>query len=94
MRSTMRASAVALVAVPDVDEQLDANVDYGNVTGHFVRVDVTLLRDSLFSPVDVGDSEPVRGYVALSAEEAIAFADLLRERAARIVELNGDGGSS
>jgi hypothetical protein len=83
-----------LLAVTDVDEQLDANVDYGDVAGHFVRVDVTLPRDSLYSPVNAGDSESVRGYIALSAEGAIAFADLLRERAERITELRGDGGSS
>jgi hypothetical protein len=75
--------------VPDEGKQLDANVDYGNVVGHFVRVDVALRRDSLYPPDDDGDSEPVTGYVALSAEEAIAFADVLRERAERVGALSG-----
>ena len=75
----------------DDDPQLDANVDYGNVTGHFVRVDVALRRDSLYSSDGDGDSDPITGYVALSAEEAIAFADLLRERAERVGSLSGPG---
>jgi hypothetical protein len=77
--------------VPDDDPQLDANVDYGNVTGHFVRVDVALRRDALYPSAEDGDSDPVTGYVALSAEEAIAFADLLRERAERVGSLSGPG---
>ena len=81
--------AVALLSVSDVDKHLDANVDYGNVVGHFVRVDVTLPRDALYEATDDG---PVTGYVALSADEAIEFADLLRERAERINP--SDGGSS
>ena len=74
------------------EPQLDANVDYGNVTGHFVRVDVALRRDALYSSsADGGESDPITGYVALSAEEAIAFADLLRERAERVGSLGGPG---
>jgi hypothetical protein len=80
-----------LLAVPHADKQLDANVDYGNVAGHFVRVDVMLQRDSLYPPDDDGDSGSVAGYVALSPEEAIEFAELLRERAERIGALrNGE----
>jgi hypothetical protein len=76
-----------LLAVPEPDEQLDAHVDYGNVVGRFVRVDVRLRRDSLYE----GDGELVTGSVALSAEEAIAFADRLREQAERVRAPNGDG---
>jgi hypothetical protein len=74
--------------VPDVDKQFDASVDYANGAGHFVRVDVTLQRDSMYPPVDGGG--PVAGYVVLSAEEAIALADVLRERAQRIVATSPD----
>jgi hypothetical protein len=40
--------------------------------------------DSLYARGDASGFEPITGYVALSAEEAIAFADVLRERAERI----------
>jgi hypothetical protein len=76
-----------LLAVPEPDEQLDAHVDYGNVVGHFVRVDVRLRRDSLYE----GDGEFVTGSVALSAQEEIAFANRLREQAERVRAPNGDG---
>jgi hypothetical protein len=77
--------------VAEVDKQLDANVDYGDVAGHFIRVDVTLPRDALYPHAD--DGGPVAGYVVLSAQEAIAFADELRERAERIGALNGGSDS-
>jgi hypothetical protein len=76
--------------VSDVDRQLDANVDYGGLAGHFVRVDVTLRSDSLYPPAD-GDGGSVSGFLALSADEAVAFADLLRKRAERIVAPNPAG---
>jgi hypothetical protein len=82
-----------LLAVPHADKQLEANVDHGNVVGHFIRVDVTLQRDSLYPPAEAGESGPVTGYVTLSAEEAIAFADELRERADWIGALNGNDDS-
>lgn len=90
----MHTTSGNLIDVSDLDERLDANVDYGNVAGHFVRIDVTLRRDSLYPPADDGDSGPVTGYVVLSADEALAFADLLRERAERVGELSGGGEQS
>jgi hypothetical protein len=79
-----------LLTVPEPAKQLDAHVDYGNVAGRFVRVDVALPRDSLYER----DADVVTGYVALSAEEAIAFADELRELAGRVRALDGDGDRS
>jgi hypothetical protein len=78
--------------VSDADKQLDVSVDYGNLSGRFVRVDVTLRSDSLYPSGDGdGDGGSVSGFVALSADEAVAFADLLRDRAGRIVAPNRAG---
>jgi hypothetical protein len=79
--------------VPDDREQLDANVDYWNAQQeYFVRVDVELRRDSLYKPAAAGEDGDLTGYVALSADEALEFADELRRRAERVHTLNAERG--
>jgi hypothetical protein len=56
-----------LLAVPGADKQLDANVDHGNVTGHFMRVDVTLHR------VPELDREGLSGYGIVDTEDNVTL---------------------
>ena len=67
---------------------LDANVDYGNVSGHVVRVDVDLPRDVLYpSPVE---GAVASGALLLSADEAEAFGQRLIWQAGEVKRLNED----
>jgi hypothetical protein len=60
-------------------ELIGAEVDYGDRNGYFVRVDVELPRDAIYT-VDGGPT----GWLALTADEADALAQLLRERAEQV----------
>jgi hypothetical protein len=51
--------------------RLDANVDYGNIIGYFVRIDVELPPDALYARTESGSPS---GWLALSPDEADAFA--------------------
>jgi hypothetical protein len=51
--------------------RLDANVDYGNIIGYFVRIDVELPPDALHARTE---SDSPSGWLALSPDEADAFA--------------------
>jgi hypothetical protein len=64
------------------EDRLNANVDYGTVSGYFVRIDVELLKEALHPAT--GDA--VSGWLSLSADEAETFAALLSDMAQRVRE--------
>ena len=72
----MFAVLVDTATMPE-EEQFDANVDYGVVSGYFVRLDIQ----------DEGNPGSW-AWVALNAGQARSLADLLIERAGRVDSLN------
>lgn len=65
------------------EDRLDANVDYGMVSGYFVRIDVELSNEALY-PAATGRT--VSGWLSLSADEADTFAASLSDMAQRVRE--------
>lgn len=70
--------------------RLDANVDYGNVIGYFVRVDVELPPDTPYPRTDGGSPS---GWLGLSPDEADAFAAELAEAAEQVRKANAERNS-
>lgn len=65
-------------------ERLDVNIDYGNISGYFIRLDIGLPADSLYGP---GVDGSITGWLALSADDAETVAEILTRRAAEVREL-------
>jgi hypothetical protein len=64
---------------------LDVHVDYGNMAGYFVRIDVELPVDALYEARR--DDEGPMGWLGVTADEADALVQRLSESARKVREL-------
>jgi hypothetical protein len=66
---------------PNADaDRLDVNVDYSNLGGYFVRVDIELPNDARYP---AAEGAPATGWLGLTPDEADAFAARLGDMAHR-----------
>lgn len=65
---------------------VDAHVDYGNISGYFVRLDVEIPAQGLWHRQG---RSPVAGYLMLTADEAEDLGRLLVERASAVRQASG-----
>lgn len=70
----------------DDERYLEAHVDFGNVMGYFVRLDVEVPPETLTAGFAGPDDDVPHGHLALSPERAEALAAQLVERAKGVRE--------
>ena len=78
----MQARRIIVYAPMAGSSPISAEVDFGDVAGYFVLIDLEIPRDALYRSAR-DDGGPM-GYLVLTAEEADRFAAQLQERAERV----------